>query len=409
MIMLRIQKKKSSYNYGPEETVQDKANKYGITYTPILNKFSDEDFEIVSKIVDSFRKSGNIDASFKLGWHKSPIFLYLVEFLGIESRNGNQKAALKLEKMFDPLESSDMREKLVRSYNRTRKPDSNGEIKGLIDQSQEPMVNDALENMKRLRIILKLISKYNGNEHLLPFLLKFIQLRFVTEFNLVKDRVRKSQIPKEPSKTKRPVDPNRNSYFVSDIQKMLYGGNDEKSRNDNFMKFNQANQEIIRNLRSMKANPKQIAVIDGMINSKLDSEEMMEVYPKLFKDVKSSSRVFSQTVKSKLGEYMDSVYQKHGLELPPLSQWRARDITSSQDPFKKLKDDGAGSLFKEIREMIREVLLEDITIPINVGDVILGGKFKNKKITVKEIGENDKGDITINGKPLMRFRIPKKD
>jgi len=51
---------------------------------------------------------------------------------------------------------------------------------------------------------------------------------------------------------------------------------------------------------------------------------------------------------------------------------------------------------------------EDIIIPINVGDVILGGRFKNKKITVKKIGKNEKGDITINGKPLLKFRIPKK-
>ena len=50
-------------------------------------------------------------------------------------------------------------------------------------------------------------------------------------------------------------------------------------------------------------------------------------------------------------------------------------------------------------------LNEVITLDIKVGDVILGGKFKNKKITVKEIGKDDKGDITINGKPLLRFRI----
>jgi hypothetical protein len=54
-------------------------------------------------------------------------------------------------------------------------------------------------------------------------------------------------------------------------------------------------------------------------------------------------------------------------------------------------------------------LNEDITIPINIGDVVLGGKFKNKRIVVKEIGKNDKGDITINGKPLMKFRIVKDD
>lgn len=54
-------------------------------------------------------------------------------------------------------------------------------------------------------------------------------------------------------------------------------------------------------------------------------------------------------------------------------------------------------------------LNEAITLDIKVGDVILGGKFKNKKITVKEIGKNDKGDITINGKPLLRFRLIDQD
>lgn len=58
---------------------------------------------------------------------------------------------------------------------------------------------------------------------------------------------------------------------------------------------------------------------------------------------------------------------------------------------------------------IQQKLDEDITIPIKVGDVILGGKFKNKKITVKEIGKNDKGEVTINGKTLMRFRLIDKD
>lgn len=66
---------------------------------------------------------------------------------------------------------------------------------------------------------------------------------------------------------------------------------------------------------------------------------------------------------------------------------------------------------EKIRELIRESfedLMEDINVPINVGDEILGGKFKNKKVIVKDIGKNEKGDITINGKPLLRFRIKKK-
>jgi hypothetical protein len=44
---------------------------------------------------------------------------------------------------------------------------------------------------------------------------------------------------------------------------------------------------------------------------------------------------------------------------------------------------------------------------IKVGDTLMGGKFKNKKVVVKTIGRNDKGEITINGKPLLRFRILK--
>ena len=48
---------------------------------------------------------------------------------------------------------------------------------------------------------------------------------------------------------------------------------------------------------------------------------------------------------------------------------------------------------------------EEIKIPIEVGDTILGGKFKNKKVVVKTITKNEKGDILINGRPLLKFRL----
>ncbi len=54
-------------------------------------------------------------------------------------------------------------------------------------------------------------------------------------------------------------------------------------------------------------------------------------------------------------------------------------------------------------------LSELIKVPISVGDTVLGGKFKNKRIKVKSIGKNDKGDITINNKPMMKFRILPKE
>lgn len=52
-----------------------------------------------------------------------------------------------------------------------------------------------------------------------------------------------------------------------------------------------------------------------------------------------------------------------------------------------------------------KVLLDDkIKIKINIDDEVKGGKFKNKKLKVKNININDKGDITINNKPFSKFR-----
>ncbi len=71
-----------------------------------------------------------------------------------------------------------------------------------------------------------------------------------------------------------------------------------------------------------------------------------------------------------------------------------------------LKKDDAIVLYKTISNSLKE----NINVPISVGDTVLGGKFKNKRIVVKSIGKNEKGDITINNKPLLKFRIlPKLD
>lgn len=62
---------------------------------------------------------------------------------------------------------------------------------------------------------------------------------------------------------------------------------------------------------------------------------------------------------------------------------------------------------ENIRKIVRQILFENIDVPINVGDEILGGKFLNKKVIVKSIKEDGKGGYLINGKPLLRFRIKK--
>jgi len=49
-----------------------------------------------------------------------------------------------------------------------------------------------------------------------------------------------------------------------------------------------------------------------------------------------------------------------------------------------------------------------IKINVEVGDTILIGRFKNKKIEVKTIAYDEYGMPIINGKPACTFRIPKK-
>lgn len=49
--------------------------------------------------------------------------------------------------------------------------------------------------------------------------------------------------------------------------------------------------------------------------------------------------------------------------------------------------------------------IEDIIIPIKIGDVILMGRFKNRKVTVKSIGRDEHGMPTINGKKIVNFRL----
>lgn len=58
-----------------------------------------------------------------------------------------------------------------------------------------------------------------------------------------------------------------------------------------------------------------------------------------------------------------------------------------------------------ITEQQFNALSESICVDIKVGDTLMGGRFKNKKIVVKTIGKNDKGEVTINGKSLLRYRL----
>jgi hypothetical protein len=56
---------------------------------------------------------------------------------------------------------------------------------------------------------------------------------------------------------------------------------------------------------------------------------------------------------------------------------------------------------------LRKIIKEALTLDIEVGDVILTGKFKNKRTVVKEVGVDDNGHPTVNGKTILKFKIEK--
>jgi len=50
---------------------------------------------------------------------------------------------------------------------------------------------------------------------------------------------------------------------------------------------------------------------------------------------------------------------------------------------------------------------ENINIPIEVGSEIYGGRFKNKKTTVKSISKDENGEPLVNNKPLLKYKLRK--
>jgi hypothetical protein len=62
---------------------------------------------------------------------------------------------------------------------------------------------------------------------------------------------------------------------------------------------------------------------------------------------------------------------------------------------------------KITKRQLRKIIAEALELDLEVGDVILTGRFKNKRTVVKKIGKDDLGQPTINGMKALSFRIEK--
>jgi len=55
--------------------------------------------------------------------------------------------------------------------------------------------------------------------------------------------------------------------------------------------------------------------------------------------------------------------------------------------------------------LIKDFVNEGVDLPVEIGDTVKMGRFKNKKVVVKSIAWNEKGDLLINGRPALKFRV----
>ena len=62
---------------------------------------------------------------------------------------------------------------------------------------------------------------------------------------------------------------------------------------------------------------------------------------------------------------------------------------------------------KITKRQLKRIIREELKLDIEKGDVILTGKFKNKRTVVKDFGTDDLGQPTINGMKALKFRIEK--
>ena len=62
---------------------------------------------------------------------------------------------------------------------------------------------------------------------------------------------------------------------------------------------------------------------------------------------------------------------------------------------------------KITKRQLQKIIAEALDLDLEKGDVILTGRFKNKRTVIKDIGVDDMGQPTVNGMKALNFRIEK--
>ena len=118
--------------------------------------------------------------------------------------------------------------------------------------------------------------------------------------------------------------------------------------------------------------------------------------------VKGGEFAGTDYLKNYKGNPAYKIWQKYITRVAKTTGYQFLDFLGAELSIDSSKDEILGKETNTLRE--------DINLPINIGDIVMMGRFKNKKVVVKTIGWNEKGDLLINGRSAMKMRLlPKED
>jgi hypothetical protein len=161
---------------------------------------------------------------------------------------------------------------------------------------------------------------------------------------------------------------------------------------------------------------------DGTITNAEKAEFIKKYYEAAEKYMLSKKKIFQDQYLNSNKLYYDSDWNEVVLTdikiekiLAIPSNWSDDDV-ENEKTLKQLKqkyknvevadkESEIQSFIKQNGGTITESVNEEIKLDVNIGDTVLMGKFKNKKVVVKSIGKDEHGMPTINGKKATTFRI----
>ena len=116
--------------------------------------------------------------------------------------------------------------------------------------------------------------------------------------------------------------------------------------------------------------------------------------------VKGGDFAGTDYLKNYKGNPAYSLWKKEIQKIAQVVGYKFLDFLGAEDSIESSKKEKLGT---------PTGLMEDFNVPINIGDTVMMGKFKNKPVVVQTIQWSQKGDLLINGKSAARFRIIPKE